>query len=107
MFLTLKEGGVGVPQTVINTKIKVIKNERRATQFYFPIDVYIIFCHHYILSDFFSYLFVIFNIPNNKKMLSISKPQICLSAPIFIFVYPADPTWLGIATSHLSATACG
>jgi hypothetical protein len=108
MFLTLKEGVVGVPQNKINTRIKVIKDERRATQIYFLVDVYIIFCRHYILSDFITYLFVIFNIPkHNKKKLSNSKPQIFLSAPTFIFVYLADPTWLGTTMSHLSATACG
>jgi len=96
---------VGFPQNRINTKIKFLKYQRKATEFYFLIHN---FLPHYILSDFISYLFVIFSIPkHNKKNRSNSTPEIFLSAPTFLFVYPADPTWLGIVTSHLSATACG
>ena len=103
-----KKKACDFPKTLINTKIKVLKNQRRAMQFYFPIEVHIIFSHHYIMSGFISYLFVIFNIrKHNKKKRSNSTTQIFLSAPTFLFVYPATPTWLGIATSHLSATACG
>jgi len=37
-------------------------------QFYFPIDLVIIFRYHYMLSDFISYAFVIFSVPKDIKI---------------------------------------
>jgi len=88
MFLSPEEGDMGLPQN---------SNRRNNTGSYKPEEQKAI-----------SYLFVIFNIPkHNKKKRSNPTPEIFLSAPAFIFVDPADPTWLGTTTSHLSATACG
>jgi hypothetical protein len=60
-----------------------------------------------MLSDFISYVVVIVSIPKDIKQAFETQQHKYLSVPGFIFVYPADPTRLGIDTSHLSATACG
>ena len=45
MFLVLNEGGVGFSQNRINTKIKVLKYQRKATGFYFLIHNFLSSLH--------------------------------------------------------------
>jgi len=46
MFLFVKEEGIGFPQNSNKYKNKDSKNQRTTTQFYFIIDLYVIFSHH-------------------------------------------------------------
>jgi hypothetical protein len=69
--------------------------QENQTHFYFPIDLQNIFCHHYIMSDFISYVIVIFNIPKDiKTSFWISTTTISFSYIIYIRLPSRhDMTW--------------
>jgi len=70
----------------------VSHKQENPTQLYFPVHFLTIFRHHYMLSDFISYVVVIFSINKDIKTSFKTQQHKFLSESPFIFVYPADPT---------------